>query len=73
MNEFKNKQIFRNDICKTLHTISNITECMSNGLWNLFYNQNLEGTIVFFFIINMIFYLSLFSRDVQNMLYALHK
>ncbi|XP_068967300.1 uncharacterized protein [Bombus flavifrons] len=43
MNEFKNKQILRNDICKTLHTISNITECMSNGLWNLLYNQNLEG------------------------------
>lgn len=49
MNEFKNKQILRNDICRTLHTVSSITECMSNGFWNLFYNQNLEGTIVFFF------------------------
>lgn len=47
LKEFKNKQILRNDIFTTPHTISNMKGYMSNGIWNFFYNKNLEGIVVF--------------------------
>ena len=47
LKEFKNKQILRNDTYRIPHTISNMKGYMSNGIWNSFYNENLEGIVVF--------------------------
>ncbi|XP_043514858.1 uncharacterized protein LOC122531193 [Frieseomelitta varia] len=43
LKEFKNKQILRNDTYRIPHTTSNMKGYMSNGIWNSFYNKNLEG------------------------------
>ncbi|XP_017756487.1 PREDICTED: putative histone-lysine N-methyltransferase 1 [Eufriesea mexicana] len=39
------KQVLKNNVYNTLHVTSNTTECMSNGIWNYFYNRNFEGVL----------------------------
>ncbi|PBC27563.1 hypothetical protein APICC_04111 [Apis cerana cerana] len=41
--KFNNKYILKNESYKELSVISNVTQYMSNGIWNLFYNSNFEG------------------------------
>ncbi|XP_012340700.2 uncharacterized protein LOC105735176 [Apis florea] len=43
MKKFNNKYILKNEPYKELSVISNVTQCMSNGIWNLLYNSNFEG------------------------------
>lgn len=49
MKKFNNKYILKNEPYKELSVISNVTQCMSNGIWNLLYNSNFEGIELNFF------------------------
>lgn len=47
--KFNNEYILKNESYKELSVISNVTQYMSNGIWNLFYNSNFEGIELNFF------------------------
>lgn len=75
MKEFNNVHILKSNVQNIpLCPVLNLTEWMSNGIWDLSYIRNFKGIDSFFLLSVNIIYIPLFSfRTVNDVLYMLYK